>query len=129
MSIDLSQFHQVFFEESFEGLDVMESSLLELDITDVDAEVINNILRAAHSIKGGTGTFGFQQVSEFTHVLETLLDELTELQEELSPHHWMARRFCPSSLSSSTYVLPWPSSAQRWYSYHGNQSQISAICE
>ena len=76
MSIDLSQFHQIFFEESFEGLDVMESQLLELQPQEVDAESVNTIFRAAHSIKGGAGTFGFMQVSEFTHVLETLLDEI-----------------------------------------------------
>ena len=76
MSIDLSQFHQVFFEESFEGLDVMESSLLALDLTEIDSETINTIFRAAHSIKGGAGTFGFQQISSFTHVVETLLDEI-----------------------------------------------------
>ncbi|HCB39383.1 MAG TPA: hypothetical protein DEP79_06805, partial [Gammaproteobacteria bacterium] len=52
MSIDLSQFHQVFFEESFEGLQVMESSLLDLDCENVDSETINSIFRAAHSIKG-----------------------------------------------------------------------------
>lgn len=76
MSIDLSQFHQVFFEESFEGLDIMESSLLALDLAEVDSETINTIFRAAHSIKGGAGTFGFQQISNFTHVVETLLDEI-----------------------------------------------------
>ena len=76
MSIDLSQFHQVFFEESFEGLDVMESQLLDLDPANVDAETVNTIFRAAHSIKGGAGTFGFMQVSDFTHVVETLLDEI-----------------------------------------------------
>ncbi|GAB1258094.1 hypothetical protein NBRC116494_25960 [Aurantivibrio plasticivorans] len=76
MSVDLSQFHQVFFEESFEGLDSMESALMELDPDAIDAETINCIFRAAHSIKGGSATFGFNVVSEFTHVLETLLDEV-----------------------------------------------------
>ncbi|BCE00846.1 chemotaxis protein CheA [Marinicellulosiphila megalodicopiae] len=76
MSIDLSQFHQVFFEESFEGLDVMENGLLELDLEDIDSELINSVFRAAHSIKGGSGTFGFSSVADFTHVLETLLDEI-----------------------------------------------------
>lgn len=76
MSIDLSQFHQVFFEESFEGLQVMESSLLDLDCDSVDAETINAIFRAAHSIKGSSSTFGFSAVAEFTHVLETLLDQV-----------------------------------------------------
>ena len=57
MSIDLSQFHQVFFEESFEGLDSMEGGLLDLNPDDFDVETINTIFRAAHSIKGGAGTF------------------------------------------------------------------------
>jgi two-component system chemotaxis sensor kinase CheA len=76
MSIDISQFLATFYEESFEGLDVMESELLNLDSSSVDDETINNIFRAAHSIKGGSGTFGLKEVSNFTHVLETLLDEM-----------------------------------------------------
>jgi two-component system chemotaxis sensor kinase CheA len=78
MAIDMKQFHQVFFEESFEGLDAMESGLLNLDLGDVNADDINTIFRAAHSIKGGSGTFGFNAVSDFTHVLETLLDEMRD---------------------------------------------------
>jgi two-component system chemotaxis sensor kinase CheA len=78
MSIDMAQFHQVFFEESFEGLDIMESGLLNMDPGEVDAEQINSIFRAAHSIKGGAGTFGFMDVSGFTHVMETLLDEMRD---------------------------------------------------
>jgi two-component system chemotaxis sensor kinase CheA len=87
MSIDLSQFHQVFFEESFEGLDIMESSLLALDLTEVDSETINTIFRAAHSIKGGAGTFGFMQVSSFTHVVETLLDEIRAGDRDIEQEH------------------------------------------
>ena len=87
MSIDLSQFHQVFFEESFEGLQVMESSLLDLDCENVDSETINSIFRAAHSIKGSSSTFGFTDVAEFTHVLETLLDQVREGSRQLHPDH------------------------------------------
>ena len=76
MSIDMSEFHQVFFEESFEGLQVLESGLMALQPGDPDAETINQVFRAAHSIKGGSATFGFQDISEFTHLLETLLDEM-----------------------------------------------------
>jgi len=76
MGIDLSQFHETFLEESFEGLDVMESSLLNLDAGDSDPETVNTIFRSAHSIKGGSATFGFDNVAEFTHVLETLLDQV-----------------------------------------------------
>ena len=51
MSLDMSALHQVFFEESFEGLDTMESALLGLDLDSLDSETINEIFRAAHSIK------------------------------------------------------------------------------
>ena len=78
MSIDMAQFHQVFFEESFEGLEVMESGLLSMDPGSADPEEINAIFRAAHSIKGGSGTFGFSDIAGFTHVMETLLDEMRD---------------------------------------------------
>lgn len=84
MSIDMAQFHQVFFEESFEGLDIMESGLLNLDMGDVNDEDINTIFRAAHSIKGGSGTFGFTSVSDFTHVMETLLDEMRDGRRQVT---------------------------------------------
>jgi two-component system chemotaxis sensor kinase CheA len=83
MEIDLSQFHEVFFEESFEGLDVMEQELLQLE-EDTDLENVNTIFRAAHSIKGGSATFNFSQVAEFTHVMETLLDEMREGSRAIS---------------------------------------------
>jgi len=75
-SIDLSRFHQSFFEESFENVQVMERLLLELDPAATDPDSINSIFRAAHSIKGGAGTFGFPSVAAFTHHLETLLDRI-----------------------------------------------------
>ena len=86
MSIDLSQFHAVFFEESFEGLELMEAALLDLDVDNPDSEQINAIFRAAHSIKGGSGTFGFVQVSEFTHILETLLDKVRDGGHAIDAH-------------------------------------------
>lgn len=76
MTIDLTQFHDAFFEESFEALDSMEAALLKLDIGAPDKELINTIFRVAHSIKGGSATFGFTDIASFTHSLETLLDEL-----------------------------------------------------
>jgi len=76
MSMDLQRFHATFFEESREGLDAMEAGLLALESGQQDAEVINSVFRAAHSIKGGAGTFGFDAMAGLTHVLETLLDEL-----------------------------------------------------
>jgi two-component system chemotaxis sensor kinase CheA len=74
--MDLQRFHATFFEESREGLDAMEAGLLALEDGQRDPEVINSVFRAAHSIKGGAGTFGFDAIAGLTHVLETLLDEL-----------------------------------------------------
>jgi len=76
MSIDMSQFYQVFFEECAEHLANMETLLLDLDPAAPDPEQLNAIFRAAHSIKGGAGTFGFSDIAHTTHSLETLLDRL-----------------------------------------------------
>jgi len=84
MSIDISQFHETFFEECFEGLEIMESGLLNLDIGNADNETVNAIFRAAHSIKGGSATFGFSEVASFTHIMETLLDETRDGKRDVS---------------------------------------------
>ncbi len=76
MAIDMSQFYQVFFEESAEHLAAMESLLLDLDLESPDTEQLNAIFRAAHSIKGSAGTFGFTDLAETTHILENLLDRI-----------------------------------------------------
>lgn len=84
MSVDISQFLDTFYEESFEGLDTMETELLGLNPGEADAESINTIFRAAHSIKGGSGTFGLTAVADFTHVLETLLDEMRDGRRDIT---------------------------------------------
>src|SRR6188768_4360985 len=81
--IDLSQFFQVFFEEAGENLDTMEQKLLGIDLESADDEELNAIFRCAHSIKGGAATFGFTDVAELTHEMETLLDKLR--RHELTP--------------------------------------------
>ena len=68
--------HSAFFDESFEALDTMEAALLKLNVGAPEPELINTIFRVAHSIKGGSATFGFAEVASFTHTCETLLDEL-----------------------------------------------------
>ena len=75
--VDLSQFYDMFFDEADELLADMEQTLLQLDIDRPDIDQLNAIFRAAHSIKGGAGTFGcFGQLAETTHLLENLLDAL-----------------------------------------------------
>ena len=82
MTIDMSQFYQVFFEEASEHLAAMEGLLLELDVGSPDLETLNAIFRAAHSIKGGAGTFGFSDMAGVTHILETLLDRLRKQETQ-----------------------------------------------
>ncbi|MCM2130380.1 chemotaxis protein CheA [Larsenimonas rhizosphaerae] len=72
--MDITEFYQTFFEEAEELLNEMEHLLLELDLDDPDNEQLNAIFRAAHSIKGGAGTFGFIVLQETTHIFENLLD-------------------------------------------------------
>ena len=78
MKIDLSRFRDTFFQEAAEHVNNMEASLLGLGDAPADPEVLNSIFRAAHSIKGGSGTFGFDDVMRFTHRLEELLDLMRE---------------------------------------------------
>lgn len=80
---DLTQFYQIFFEEAGENLESMEQQLLNLDLETVDDEELNAIFRCAHSIKGGAATFGFEDVAELTHQMESLLDKLR--RHELVP--------------------------------------------
>ncbi len=82
--IDLTQFYQVFFEEAGENLEMLEQKLLTLDIENADDEELNAIFRCAHSVKGGAATFGFTDVAELTHQMETLLDKLR--RHELKPN-------------------------------------------
>ena len=76
MTLEMDQFHDGFFTECRESLDAMEAALLQLDPGSPNAESINSIFRVAHSVKGGSGMFGFSEITSFTHTLETLLDEL-----------------------------------------------------
>ncbi|SFU20195.1 CheA signal transduction histidine kinase [Kosakonia arachidis] len=73
--MDISDFYQTFFDEADELLADMERHLLDLDFLSPDSDRLNAIFRAAHSIKGGAGTFGFTVLQETTHILENLLDE------------------------------------------------------
>jgi len=82
-NFDLTQFYQIFFEEAGENLEQMEQMLLALDVENADDEELNAIFRCAHSIKGGAATFGFADVAELTHQMESLLDKLR--RHELQP--------------------------------------------
>jgi two-component system chemotaxis sensor kinase CheA len=86
MAIDMTEVQQLFYEESYEGLDSMESILLDLEVGTMDKEITNSIFRVVHSIKGGAGIFKFDQVVTFAHVAETLLDEMRNGQHTVTQH-------------------------------------------
>lgn len=87
MTIDISQFYQVFFDEAEELLAEMERLLLGVDIAAPDAEDLNAVFRTAHSVKGGAATFGLNDMSEVTHVLESLLDRIRKGEMALTGQH------------------------------------------
>lgn len=87
MTIDMSQFYEVFFDESEELLAEAERLLLGIDIQNPDVEELNAIFRAAHSIKGGAATFGMMDMTEITHVLENLLDKIRKNEMALTAEH------------------------------------------
>jgi two-component system chemotaxis sensor kinase CheA len=87
MTIDISQFFQVFFDEAEELLAEMERLLLAVDVEAPDAEDLNAIFRTAHSVKGGASTFGVTDMTEVTHILETLLDRIRKGEMALTSEH------------------------------------------
>jgi two-component system chemotaxis sensor kinase CheA len=87
MTIDMSQFFQVFFEETEELLAEMEKLLLAIDVSAPDEEDLNAIFRAAHSTKGGAATFGLTDLTDVTHVLESLLDRIRKGEMALTGEH------------------------------------------
>jgi two-component system chemotaxis sensor kinase CheA len=87
MTIDISQFYQVFFDEAEELLAEMERLLLAVNVDAPDAEDLNAIFRTAHSVKGGASTFGVTDMTEVTHVLETLLDRIRKGEMALTGEH------------------------------------------
>jgi two-component system chemotaxis sensor kinase CheA len=81
------QFELIFFEEMAEHLEEMESLLLEMNQNDDESDLadkLNAIFRAVHSIKGGSGIFGFDDITHVSHVLENLLDKLRNHQITLT---------------------------------------------
>lgn len=98
MSIDLTQFHQTFFDEAADHLADMERLLLGLDLAAPTKDDLDGIFRAAHSIKGGAGIFGFAHLAELTHILESLLDKLR------SGKACMSERIADELLGATDYL-------------------------
>ncbi len=120
MNFDMSQFYQVFFEEAREHLASMESLLLSLDVADPSMDDLNAIFRAAHSIKGGAGTFGFTDMTEVTHILETLLDKLRKQEMTLTDD--MVNAFLEAGDAISMQLAAHRDAGEV------DQEQIKAVC-
>ena len=85
MQNNMDRFRETFFEEAVEHLAAMESALLGLEHSPGDPELLNNIFRCAHTIKGASATFGLDEVARFTHSLENLLDRMRAGTLEATP--------------------------------------------
>lgn len=85
MKLDVARYRAAFFEEAGDHLRALETGLLALEQTPGDAELLNGIFRAAHSIKGASAMLGFAEVTEFTHAMETLLDALRQAPGAVTP--------------------------------------------
>ncbi len=83
--MDLDQFYDIFFEESREHIDELEKLVLAADCDAPDPVAIQAIFRAAHSLKGESAALDFSEITAFTHVLETFLDQVRSGEMRLTP--------------------------------------------
>lgn len=72
--MDTAQYLGVFIDESMEHLDVLYSQLVELEKSPSEKKIMEEIFRAAHTIKGMSATMGFEDVANLTHFMENVLD-------------------------------------------------------
>ena len=121
MSIDMSQFYQVFFDEAEELLAEKEKLLLAVDIAAPDGEDLNAIFRAAHSIKGGAATFGFTDITEVTHILESLLDRIRKGEMALTTEH-------VDAFLAAKDILKMLMDGHR-HGAHVDQEEVQLICQ
>lgn len=78
MIVDMSQYLDVFFEESREHLSNLNQCLLKLEQNPQDMAALNEIFRAAHTLKGMSSTMGFEDMADLTHHMEDILSDLKE---------------------------------------------------
>ncbi|HWW71382.1 MAG TPA: chemotaxis protein CheA [Duganella sp.] len=103
--MNLDEALQTFITESRELLEDMENALLNIDITGDQSEAINAIFRAAHTIKGSAGLFSLDHIVAFTHVVESLLDEVRDGRVVLNDEMIVLLLSCCDYLSGMTDAL------------------------
>jgi two-component system, chemotaxis family, sensor kinase CheA len=101
----MDEIRAIFEEECREGLDAMESGLLGLESGEDNLKAVNDIFRAAHSIKGGAATFGYSDISQFTHAMETLLDRVRSRELDISPPLLQLFLRCVDSLRDMMAIM------------------------
>src|SRR5471030_655140 len=100
--MNLDEALQTFITESRELLEDMENALLNVDIAGDQGEAINAIFRAAHTIKGSAGLFSLDHIVAFTHVVESLLDEVRDGRVTLNDEMIVLLLSCCDYLSGMT---------------------------
>jgi two-component system, chemotaxis family, sensor kinase CheA len=103
--MNLDQALQTFIAESRELLEEMENALLNVDLAGDQGEAINAIFRAAHTIKGSAGLFSLDHIVAFTHVVESLLDEVRDGRVVLTDEMIVLLLSCCDFLSGMTEAL------------------------
>lgn len=103
--MNLDEALQTFITESRELLEDMENALLNIDIAGDQGEAINAIFRAAHTIKGSAGLFSLDHIVAFTHVVESLLDEVRDGRVVLNDEMIVLLLSCCDYLSGMTDAL------------------------
>ncbi|BCB03376.1 chemotaxis protein CheA [Bacillus sp. KH172YL63] len=83
--MELSQYLEVFIEESKENLQTCNEQLLELEKNPTDLAIVNEIFRSAHTLKGMSATMGFEDLANLTHKMENVLDAIRNEKINVTP--------------------------------------------
>lgn len=83
--MDMNQYLEVFIEESKEHLQMCSEQLLELEKNPEDLSIVNEIFRAAHTLKGMSATMGYEDLANLTHKMENVLDAIRNEKITLTP--------------------------------------------
>ncbi|MBW8350515.1 chemotaxis protein CheA [Bacillus sp. IITD106] len=84
--MDMNQYLDVFIDESKEHLLTLNQNLLELEKDPHNLEIVNNIFRAAHTLKGMSATMGYTDLANLTHIMENVLDGIRNEKMKVTSH-------------------------------------------
>lgn len=84
--MDNNRYMELFAEESKEHIQVLNDNILELEVDTNNMEAVNEIFRAAHTLKGMAGTLGLNLITDITHNMENILDDIRNQKKEVTSH-------------------------------------------